>query len=239
MIGKLISKILANRLALRLGSLVHSSQSAFVNGRSIHDSFWSVQALARQLFVNKKPSILFKADILKAFDSVAWSFLMEILGHLGFSNVWFNWGTKVLLNGALGSWIRHGQGLRQEDLLSPMLFIFMMDVLNAMFHKGEEWSLLQQLGVRGISHRVSLYTDDVILFLSPSAADMEMVHIIFSIFEGALGLKCNLSKCQIVPIRCEPAHLELATSFFSCTVAEFPVRYIGIPLSVTTLPKIA
>jgi hypothetical protein len=49
----------------------------------------------------------------------------------------------------------------------------------------------------------------------------------------------SLSKCQIVPIRCEPAHLELATSFFSCTVAEFPVRYIGIPLSVTTLPKIA
>jgi hypothetical protein len=103
MIGKLISKILANRFALRLGSLVHSSQSAFVNGRSIHDSFWFIQASARLLFVNKKPSILFKADILKAFDLVAWSFLMEILGHLGFSNVWINWGTKVLLNGALGS----------------------------------------------------------------------------------------------------------------------------------------
>jgi hypothetical protein len=80
LIGKLISKILANCLAPRLNSLVHSNQSAFVKGRSIHDSFRYVQASARQLFLRKKPSILFKVDISKAFDLVAWSFLMELLG---------------------------------------------------------------------------------------------------------------------------------------------------------------
>jgi hypothetical protein len=41
-----------------------------------------------------------------------------------------------------------------------------------------------------------------------------------------------------VPIRCEPSHLELATSFFPCTVTEFSVHYLEIPLSVTALPKI-
>jgi hypothetical protein len=86
---------------------------------------------------------------------------------------------------------------------------------------------------------VSLYANDIILFLSPVAADMEMACIIFSVFEGASSLRCNMRKCQIVPIPCEPVHLELATSYFPCTVAEFPMRYLGIPLSVTTMPKIA
>jgi hypothetical protein len=120
LIGMLISKILANRLAPRLSSLVPSSQSAFIKGRSIHGSFLFVEASVRQLFIRNKPTILFKADISKTFDSVAWSFLLEFLGHLGFSNVWINWivvllrrkSTKILLNGVQGASIRHGRGLR-------------------------------------------------------------------------------------------------------------------------------
>jgi hypothetical protein len=120
LIGKLISKILVNRLAPRLASLVHSSQSTFVKGRSIHDSFRFIQASTRKFFVSMKPSILYKANTMKAFDSVAWPFLMEILSHLGFSNIWMNWvaellrtsSTKVLLNGVPWSRIRHGRGHR-------------------------------------------------------------------------------------------------------------------------------
>jgi hypothetical protein len=50
-----------------------------------------------------------------------------------------------------------------------MLFILLMNILDAMFPKAKEWQLLGQLGVWGITHRASLYTDDLILFLSPVA----------------------------------------------------------------------
>jgi hypothetical protein len=105
----------------RLSSLVLASQSAFIKERSIHDNFRFVHASTRQLFVWKKQTILFKADISKAFDSMACSFLLELFGHLDFSKVWINWiatllrtsSTKILLNGVPGMCIRHGHRLWQ------------------------------------------------------------------------------------------------------------------------------
>jgi hypothetical protein len=48
-VGKLISKVLANRLAPKLGELVHVSQSAFIKGCFIQDNFKLVQSSAKQL----------------------------------------------------------------------------------------------------------------------------------------------------------------------------------------------
>jgi hypothetical protein len=39
---------------------------------------------------------MFKANISKAFDSIVWSFLLELLGHLGFSVAQLNWITELL-----------------------------------------------------------------------------------------------------------------------------------------------
>jgi hypothetical protein len=114
-----------------------------------------------------------------------------------------------------------------------------MNVLDAMFRKAEEWSLLGQLGVWGITHHVSLYVDDVMLFLSPVATELQTTYNIFRVFQGAFGLMCNLSKCQIAPIRCEANHLELVALYFPCSVVDFPLCYLGIPLSISSLPKVA
>jgi hypothetical protein len=122
-IGKLISKILVTRLATVIGPMVHPSQSVFIKGRSIHESFRFVHSSARLLHMKKKPTVLLKVDLAKAFDSVAWSFLMEIFEHLGFLAAWCEWvanmlcssSTQVLMNGQPGRRICHGRGLRQGD----------------------------------------------------------------------------------------------------------------------------
>jgi hypothetical protein len=71
MVGKLLSKVLANRLAPKLGELIHHSQSAFIKGRMIHDSFRFVQASTKLLSARRQSCLLFKVDITKAFDSVS------------------------------------------------------------------------------------------------------------------------------------------------------------------------
>jgi hypothetical protein len=69
---KILSKILASRLALRLPEMVSSNHSAFVKKRCIHDNFVLVQGIVKKLHKEKTPVLFLKLDIAKAFDSISW-----------------------------------------------------------------------------------------------------------------------------------------------------------------------
>jgi len=104
---KIITKILANRLAPHLNSLVSHAQNAFIKKRCIHDNFLYAQRVIQLLHKKRRSALFIKLDISKAFDSIGWSFLLEVLQALGFSTKWRDWiaallGTttsKVLING--------------------------------------------------------------------------------------------------------------------------------------------
>ena len=68
--AKIFSKLLANRLAPLLHSLVSNCQSAFIKKRSIHDNFLYVQTAVQKLHKQKTPSLFMKLDIHKAFDTI-------------------------------------------------------------------------------------------------------------------------------------------------------------------------
>lgn len=69
--AKLISKILALRLAPRLKEIVDCNQNAFVRTRSIHDNYKYVQRAAVLIRKKKIPMLLLKLDISKAFDTLS------------------------------------------------------------------------------------------------------------------------------------------------------------------------
>ena len=51
-------------------------------------------------------------------------------------------------------------------------------------------------------------------------------------FEAASGLKINLSKSMIVPIRAV-GNLEVLSSILGCGVESLPLTYLGLPLGAT------
>lgn len=134
-----IAKIIAKMLALRLGplmdDLVSNAQSAFIKRRSIHDNFLYVKNLATRLHKNKTAALLFKLDIRKAFDSIRWDYIIDLLQRRGFPHRFREWvlalfitsTSRVLLNGVACPPILHGRGLRQGDPLSPLLFVLGID----------------------------------------------------------------------------------------------------------------
>jgi hypothetical protein len=105
-----------------------------------------------------------KVDIAKAFDSVSWEFLLQLLSFMGFPRRWTEWismllstaSTRVLVNGRPGRKIWHARGLRQGDPLSPMLFVLVMEVVNAMILAADTRGVLQPLPTTMIRNRASL-----------------------------------------------------------------------------------
>jgi hypothetical protein len=83
-----------------------------------------------------------------------------------------------------------------------MLFLLVMEALSAKFRRVDSWSLFQPLGSRPIPHRVSLYADDMMLFVAPRQQDLNLVRSILLAFEGVSGLGCNMAKCQMAPLCC-------------------------------------
>ncbi|XP_022849628.1 uncharacterized protein LOC111371725 [Olea europaea var. sylvestris] len=77
---KVIAKILASRLRPILGNIVDHAQATFVEGRSMVENIHLAQELMRQY--NRKrvaPRCFLKIDLTKAYDSVSWDFLRDVL----------------------------------------------------------------------------------------------------------------------------------------------------------------
>jgi retron-type reverse transcriptase len=82
--AKIITKILANKLAPHMNSLVSNVHNAFIKKRCIHDNFIYAQRVIQHK--KKRAALFIKLDISKAFDSIGWSFLLKVLQALGFSS---------------------------------------------------------------------------------------------------------------------------------------------------------
>ena len=71
--------------------------------------------VARKINARKQSGVLLKLDISRAFDTVSWAFLLEVLHKMGFSEAWIRWtalmlytaSTMVLVNGVSGKRIHH------------------------------------------------------------------------------------------------------------------------------------
>ena len=141
LVAKIFAKVLSLRLAPKLCSLVSTCQNAFIPRRSLHDNFILVRQSARLLHQLGAPRALLKLDLARAFNTISWPFLFEVLRQYGFGYRFLEWlaillssaSTKVLINGDPGPTIWHRCGLRQGDPVSPMLFVIVIDVLNRLF----------------------------------------------------------------------------------------------------------
>jgi hypothetical protein len=83
--------------------------------------------------------------------------------------------------------------------------------------------------------RTSLYADDAVIFMAPIKEDIDALSRILHGFGQVTGLIANVQKSSVVPIRCSEIDLDSILHGFPALRASFPIRYLGLPLSVHRL----
>nr|GEY49823.1 RNA-directed DNA polymerase, eukaryota [Tanacetum cinerariifolium] len=83
---KVITKILANRLATIIAGLVSDTQSAFLADRQILDCPFILNEVLDWCKRKNKQAMFFKVNFAKAYDSVRWDFLIDVLEAFGFGS---------------------------------------------------------------------------------------------------------------------------------------------------------
>src|SRR4051812_43663651 len=92
-------------------------------------------------------------------------------------------------------------------------------------------------GERRASVRTSLYVDDMTVFMAPIKRDIDRLSQILHCFGEVTGLATNFQKSSVLPIRCGNISLAPVLRNLPAKRPSFPMRYLGLPLSVWQLEK--
>jgi hypothetical protein len=112
--------------------------------------------------------------------------------------------SSFLINGEPGRKIHHRR-VRQGDPLSLMIFLLAMEPLHMLFQYAHNTGMLSYLHANCATFRMSLYADDAVVFINPTANDLLATKHILQLFGEASALITNLDKTEYFPIRCAPS----------------------------------
>ncbi|GAU45776.1 hypothetical protein TSUD_24400 [Trifolium subterraneum] len=221
---KVISKIIADRLASIMPSIVSEEQKGFIHDRNIKDCL-CIASEAANLLHNKSygGNLALKIDISKAFDTLDWNFLLKILKNFGFNEVFCNWILVILqsaylsvsINGKSHGYFKCSRGVRQGDPLSPLLFCLAEDVLSRSISElVSQGSLNLIKGTRNFmvpSH--SFYADDLLIFCKGNISGLKALKDLFDNYALESGQVISTSKStifsgSITPGKPETSHLQ-------------------------------
>ncbi|GKB27769.1 RNA-directed DNA polymerase, eukaryota, partial [Tanacetum coccineum] len=232
-IYKIIAKILTNRLVGVLGDIVNEVQSAFISERQILDGPFILNEIMQWCRRRKKQSLIFKVDFEKAYDSVRWDFLDDILVKFGFGIKWRGWiqnclnssKGSILVNGSPTEEFQFYKGLKQGDPLSPFLFILVMESLHISFQRVVDVGMFTGIKLSSslnISHL--FYADDAIFLRQWNDSNIDTLIHVMECFYRISGLRINLCKSKIMGIHVDADRIKSAASINlgACSQYSFP-----------------
>ncbi|KAL0455472.1 UNVERIFIED_CONTAM: LINE-1 retrotransposable element O protein [Sesamum latifolium] len=238
---KAITKILVSRIKDCLDDLISPTQNAFVPGRKIGDNVM----LAQELFMGYNQRHLpercaLKVDLRKAYDTMEWDFLLEVLRLFGFPSRFIGWIEEcvttpyfsICINREAHGFFRGARGLRQGDPMSPYLFVLVMELLRGIlqqmistdpsfqFHwKCAELGLFQ-LG----------FADDLLLFCAANHDSIGLFQHGLDLFASLSGLHMNPAKSQLILSKAAHTERTQLLQLLGFQEGILPVHYLGLPL---------
>uniref|UniRef100_A0A803QS55 Reverse transcriptase domain-containing protein n=1 Tax=Cannabis sativa TaxID=3483 RepID=A0A803QS55_CANSA len=190
-----------------LPELIHGNQGAFIKKRLLAHNVLILQDLLKG-YTRKSISsrCIMKIDLSKAYDTVDWCFVDDILKALRFPSKFISWilsclqgaSYSLLLNGRIQGSFKGEKGLRQGDPMSPLLFVLIMEYLSRLLIQS---SKMKGFGFHPLCKSLGLvnlcFADDLILFCKGNDKSIQIVKEAFQRFSEATGLSANKAKSTV------------------------------------------
>ena len=154
-------------------------------------------------------AVLVSLDAEKAFDCVSWEYLFLVLERFGFTENSINSiktlysapTARIKKNGRLTECIKLERSTRQGCSLSPTLFALYIVPLAQAIRENEN---IQGITHNETEHKIGLYADDVILYISNPEASLCALLDFLDIFGAFSDYKLNIQKTQILAYNYNP-----------------------------------
>ena len=197
---KIATKCIAKRLEKVLPSLIHRDQTGYVKNRFIGENIRLISDVIDLYEKRNLPGMLFFIDFEKAFDSLEWRYLFEVLKAMNFGPMFQNWirvfysniSSCVVNNGHASNFFSLFRGVRQGCPLSGLLFVLAIETLAQLIRQNEN---IRGLKINDTEIKLSLYADDITAFIHDDDSAGHLFNILDK-FGVCSGLKINISKTE-------------------------------------------
>ena len=139
----------------------------------------------------------------KAFDTLDWKFILDILEVLKIPNQFVNWirscvtGARfsISINGGLVRYFKGARGVRQDDPLSPYIFVIAINVLSKMLDIAASHVLFNfHPKCKKIRMTHLCFADDLLIFAKRNLELVLGIQNVLRKFYSFSGLKLNCEK---------------------------------------------
>ncbi|XP_060170346.1 uncharacterized protein LOC132601264 [Lycium barbarum] len=183
---------------------------------------------------------MIKIDLQKAYDSVEWIYLEQVMTKLGFPHVFTTWvldcvkfvSYSIIVNGERTTAFPVAKGLRQGDPIPPFLFAIAMEFLSRSLNSLKTIKSIKfhpQCGKLGVTHLC--FADDLLMFSKGDLNSILAMQQCFLNFSAASGLQENLGKSSIYFGGVSQDIRSQILQQLGFSLGELPFKYLGIPLS--------
>ncbi len=230
---KILAFCLANRIQSVIHTIVHPSQAAYVKDRFIGCNIRLVEDVIEYFDKYNQEGVLMMLDFTKAFGSLEWNFLFNVLQKFNFGESFIKWIktlyddpiTCIKNNGYQSRVISLQRGIRQGCPVSALLFIIATEVMAIDIRSD---CILQGINIPGNDQKIKIlqYADDGVLFFN-NLKEMQRGIKLINKFGKLAGTTLNLSKCEGLWLG-RRKNEQLRCSLFGIKWPVDPIRCLGI-----------
>lgn len=214
-----------------MSKLVSHDQTGFIKNRLASDN---IRRLLHIIHATKDiltPCAILSLDAEKAFDQLEWDYLWMVLNHFNLGQNFIHMvktlyrdPSAVVITGSLTSTqFPISRSCRQGCPLSAILFVLFLEPLA---QKIRQHPLIHPITFQNTSHQISLYCDDILLYIDNVSTSLAHLLEIFNEFSSYSGYKINWLKSAFLPLN---SNIN-PTSFPSIIPRVEHFRYLGVEI---------